>query len=146
MKLPIACEQIAIDLQRILQVLLNYLANAIKFTPEGGTITLNTRLASCLDEAQTLPLGDADQSFPTDPTSQFIVLSVRDTGIGIPLNQQHLLFQMFQQIDGGFYRSQEGTGLGLVLSKRLVGLHKGRVSFSSTPEIGSTFSAWLPLV
>lgn len=147
---PIACEQIKIDRQSILQVLLNYLSNAIEFTPEGGTITLSTRLVFNLEteletEAKVL-LEDAHQLSLVDPVPHFLVLSVSDTGIGIPVEKQHLLFQMFQQIDGARNRSRKGTGLGLALTKRLVELHGGHVSFVSTPRIGSTFSAWLPLL
>lgn len=150
LELPVACEQVAIDRQRILQVLLNYLSNAIKFTPAGGTICLSTRLASNLDEAQTSlvegsDVEGSDRTASSTAASRFVVLSVCDTGIGIPLEQQHLLFQMFQQIDGALNRSHEGTGLGLALTKRLVELHEGKVSFSSTLGTGSTFSAWLPL-
>lgn len=144
LELPMVCESIVVDRQRVLQILLNYLSNAVKFTPEGGNITLKTRLASQLEaQAQCLPVETIhlDSSLESD----FLVLSVSDTGIGIAPEHQHLLFQTFQQISGAINRQYEGTGLGLALTKRLVELHGGRVSFASTPEVGSTFSAWLPL-
>jgi PAS domain S-box-containing protein len=143
---PIACEKIEIDHQRILQVLLNYLSNAIKFTPEGGTITLSTRLVSNLEEEAKELMEDIQPPASGLPVSYFLVLSVSDTGIGIPVEQQHLLFQMFQQVEGTCNRSHEGMGLGLALTKRLVELHGGQVSFVSKPGVGSTFSAWLPLL
>jgi PAS domain S-box-containing protein len=144
LELPIACEYVTVDRQRILQVLLNYLSNAIKFTPEGGTIILRTRLASDLEIED--PIGAVDRALQPTLASRFVVLSVCDTGIGIPVEKQHLLFQMFQQIDGAFDRAHPGTGLGLALTKRLVELHGGKISFTSTPNEGSTFSAWLPLL
>lgn len=144
LELPIAIESIVVDRQRVLQILLNYLSNAVKFTPEGGTLTLSTRLSSSLElEAQ---MGAIDQSsLSTRSTPCFLVLSVSDTGIGIPLEKQHLLFQTFQQISGAFNRQDGGTGLGLALNRRLAELHGGTVSFTSTPGVGSTFSVWLPL-
>nr|WP_290227783.1 PAS domain S-box protein [Trichocoleus desertorum] len=145
-ELPVACEFILGDRQRILQILLNYLSNAIKFTPAGGTITLKTQLATAV-ELQSLNVlesgGDAVLSDVS--SSMFVGLSVTDTGMGVSLEDQHLLFQTFQQVDGTTDRQHEGTGLGLALTKRLVELHGGRVSFISTCGVGSTFSAWFPL-
>jgi PAS domain S-box-containing protein len=146
LELPIASEQVTVDRQRILQILLNYLSNAIKFTPEGGTITLCTHLASRSEVETQDPLGERDRPLQPALTSQFVVLSVRDTGIGVPVEKHHLLFQMFQQVDGALDRAHQGTGLGLALTKRLVELHGGKVSVTSAPNQGSTFSAWLPLL
>lgn len=145
--LPVAVESIVVDQQRITQILLNYLANAIKFTPAGGTIILSSRITDGSElEVRTLS-PDRDDVNPacTMPNAPFLVLEVRDTGIGIPLEQQHLLFQAFQQIDDRGSCRAAGSGLGLALSKQLAELHGGRVSFTSIPDIGSTFSLWLPL-
>lgn len=136
---PVAVESAVVDRQRVVQMLLNYLSNAVKFTPEGGRITLGTRLAS-RQELESQTLGQAISS-----TTGFLVLSVEDTGIGIALEQQHLLFQLFQQVDGATNRQYEGTGLGLALTRMLAELHGGVVSVRSTPGQGSTFSVWLPL-
>jgi PAS domain S-box-containing protein len=145
--LPVAVESVVADQQRILQILLNYLSNAVKFTPEGGTITLSSRLASGLELQQdTLPVepeAAAPQIISLD--SGFLVLSVSDTGEGIPLDKQPILFQRFQQIEEESNYHYGGSGLGLVLAKQLAELHGGRVSFRSTLGLGSTFSVWLPL-
>ncbi|MBD2101403.1 PAS domain-containing sensor histidine kinase [Leptolyngbya sp. FACHB-261] len=137
---PLAIESIVVDGQRVLQMLLNYLSNAVKFTPEGGTISLSSRLASFQDlVAQKLPDSRVEEA------PRFLVLSVQDSGIGVAPEDQHLLFQVFQQVDGGVNRRYEGTGLGLALTRLLAELHGGTVSFTSTLGVGSTFSIWLPL-
>jgi len=144
--LPMAVESIVVDQQRVLQILLNFLSNAVKFTPLGGTVTLKSRVASREQlEANTLPVEEnLASSWVTFDTS-FLVIEVDDTGVGIPPEQQHLLFQAFQQFDIMNHPQNMGSGLGLALSKQLAELHGGRVSFSSTMGIGSTFSVWLPL-
>ncbi len=145
--LPVAVESIVVDQQRIIQILLNYLSNAVKFTPAGGTITINSRLASGQElERVTLPPATNDgapQCVP--PDASFLVLEVSDTGTGISPDKQHLLFQLFQQLDVVSERKYEGTGLGLSLAKQLAELHGGRVSFCSTLGCGSTFAVWLPV-
>ena len=109
------------DPRRVSQILLNLLSNAIKFTPEGGQVTLRFGVKH--------------------NTAMF---QVEDTGIGIPENQRHLLFQKFQQLDSSLTRTYEGTGLGLALTKQLVELHRGRIEVNSTVGVGSTFTVWLP--
>ena len=145
--LPVAVESIVADQQRILQILLNYLVNAVKFTPEGGSITLSSRLASGLElKETTLSVENPERLVPQITIdSDFLVLSVSDTGLGIPLEKQSILFQRFQQIDNTNDPQYNGSGLGLALSKQLAELHDGRVSFTSNWGIGSTFSVWLPL-
>ncbi|MBW4691558.1 MAG: PAS domain S-box protein [Lyngbya sp. HA4199-MV5] len=145
--LPLAVESIMVDKQRVVQILLNYLSNAVKFTPEGGTITISSRLASGLElETNTLPsIATENTSSGTAPDNDFLVLEVTDTGIGIAPEKQHLLFQSFQQLDVDSDRKYEGSGLGLSLTKQLAELHGGRVSVHSTVGNGSTFSVWLPI-
>ena len=145
--LPVAVESIVVDPQRVLQILLNYLVNAVKFTPEGGSITLSSRLASGLElKKTTLPVENPERIVPQITIdSDFLVLSVSDTGLGIPLEKQSILFQRFQQIDSMNDPQYNGSGLGLALSKQLAELHDGRVSFTSNWGVGSTFSVWLPL-
>lgn len=146
LELPLVCELMFGDRQRILQVLLNYLSNAIKFTADGGTITLRTEILSKTELQNRNPL-EVDVDTPPSLIfgARFLGLSVIDTGIGISATEHHLLFQTFQQVDGADNRQHGGTGLGLALTKRLVELHGGQVSFISMPGVGSTFSAWFPL-
>jgi signal transduction histidine kinase len=108
------------DRERILQVLANLLGNAVKFTPEGGTVEVSTRL-----EARE------------------VHVSVRDTGPGIPLEEQPLLFQRHWQSRG---TAHHGSGLGLYIARGLVEAHGGRLWVDSTPGAGSTFTFTLPLV
>jgi PAS domain S-box-containing protein len=138
---PVVEETILVDRGRVAQMLLNYLHNAIESTPAGGSIILRTRIAS-LDELKLEALSpNVVLEVPC-----FLVLSVSDTGTGVPSDQQHLLFQSFQQLDGASNRVHEGIGLGLFLTRALAELHGGTVSFASTAEKGSVFSIWLPFV
>ncbi|MFM7405919.1 MAG: ATP-binding protein [Cuspidothrix sp.] len=109
------------DVNRIEQIIWNLLTNAIKFTPEGGTITLRIWIE--------------------DNTAIF---QIEDTGIGIPEEKLPLLFEKFQQLDTPYRRRYEGTGLGLALTKQLVELHRGRIEVESTVGLGSIFTVWIP--
>jgi CheY-like chemotaxis protein len=109
------------DPLRLGQVLSNLLNNAIKFT-EAGEVVVSMKLLNRLDDVVTL---------------QF---SVRDTGIGMTLEQQAKLFKSFSQTDASTTRQYGGTGLGLAISKRLVELMGGRIWVESKPGEGSTFS------
>jgi PAS domain S-box-containing protein len=113
-----------IDPGRVKQVLYNYLSNAIKFTGEGGRVTI--RVA------------------PEGP--DMFRLEVEDTGIGISDSDLSKLFVQFEQLDAGAAKTQQGTGLGLALTKRIVEAHGGRVEVRSVLGSGSTFSAILPRV
>jgi signal transduction histidine kinase/CheY-like chemotaxis protein len=123
------CHEIAADLPtieadrtRVRQILLNLLSNAAKFTDE-GTITVQV----VRQERQVL-------------------ISVRDTGIGISPEHQALIFEEFRQVEGASNRRYEGTGLGLAICRRLIELHGGRIWLESQPGTGSTFSFTLPFV
>ncbi|WP_341526367.1 GAF domain-containing sensor histidine kinase [Nostoc sp. UHCC 0302] len=109
------------DAERVEQIILNLLTNAVKFTPEGGNVILRL--------------------WVEDDTAVF---QVEDTGIGIPEEQLPLLFEKFQQLDTPYRRRYEGTGLGLALTKQLVELHRGRIEVESTVGIGSIFTVWIP--
>jgi PAS domain S-box-containing protein len=113
---------IRVDPGRIKQVLYNLIANAIKFTPSGGTVRLAAR---------------AEQSE--------LIVTVSDTGIGIAREDLPRLFREFEQLAQSSGVRPEGTGLGLALTRRLVELHGGRVEVESEPGCGSTFSVRLPL-
>lgn len=114
-------ETIVADELRMRQMLANLLSNALKFTEDSGEFGLTV-----------------------EEWHGWIAFSVWDTGIGIPHNQQHLIFQKFQQLEHPLTRQFEGTGLGLVLTQRLARLHGGDVTFTSTEGRGSTFTLLLP--
>jgi PAS domain S-box-containing protein len=116
-------ELVTVDALKLKQVLLNFVGNAIKFTPEGGRISLRARCQG----------------------SDAFRLEVEDTGPGIPTDQIDKLFVEFQQLESGLVRGQEGTGLGLALCKRIVEAQGGSVGVSSMPGHGSVFYAVLPL-
>jgi two-component system, sensor histidine kinase and response regulator len=109
------------DSGRVEQIIWNLLTNAIKFTPEGGSVTLRLWV-----EENTA------------------VFQVEDTGIGIPEEKLPLLFEKFQQLDTPYRRRYEGTGVGLALTKQLVELHRGRIEVESTVGMGSIFTVWIP--
>ncbi|MEO0456140.1 MAG: PAS domain S-box protein [Cyanobacteria bacterium P01_A01_bin.114] len=126
-----------VDERRIRQVLINLLDNAVKFTPEGGQITLDV---SC----QQRPAADAPSaSEPAVPTT-YLRIAVIDTGIGIAPDHIDSLFQPFVQIDSALNRQYTGTGLGLVLVKCIVELHGGQVEITSQVGVGSCVTIELP--
>jgi signal transduction histidine kinase/CheY-like chemotaxis protein len=110
------------DDQRLAQVITNLLGNAVKFTPENGSIKLDTKFLS--EERSTCVL-------------QF---SVKDTGIGISEEQKKRLFHSFQQAESSTARKFGGTGLGLAISKNIVEMMGGTIWVESEPEKGSTFA------
>ncbi|HEY2707013.1 MAG TPA: ATP-binding protein [Caulobacteraceae bacterium] len=114
------------DYRALKQVLLNLLSNAVKFTPRGGGIVLAA-------ESQPDALGDR------------IKISVTDTGIGIAEQDLARLARPFEQIESQQSKTQQGTGLGLALSKSLVELHGGTLEIESQPGIGTTVSFLLPV-
>jgi PAS domain S-box-containing protein len=114
---------ITVDGRRLMQVLLNLLNNAIKFTPEGGVVELKVS-------------GDVGR--------ETVTFLVRDNGIGIAAADLPRLFQPFVQLDSRLSRRYQGAGLGLALVYRLVKLHGGSVSVISEPEQGSSFFVALP--
>lgn len=113
------------DSVRLKQILLNLLNNAIKFTDEGEV------------ELSVVTL-DAEDG------RNWLQMTVRDTGIGIPKDRMDRLFKSFSQVDASTTRRFGGTGLGLVITQRLVGLMGGRIEVSSTPNLGSEFLIKLP--
>ncbi|HEY9300978.1 MAG TPA: ATP-binding protein, partial [Phormidium sp.] len=109
------------DEMRLRQMLVHLLSNALKFTEVTGQIGLRVSY-----------------------WEGWIAFTIWDTGIGIPEDKQHLIFQKFQQLENPLTRQFEGTGLGLVLTQRLARLHGGDVSFTSKPGSGSEFTLLLP--
>jgi two-component system cell cycle sensor histidine kinase PleC len=109
------------DRRRLFQVALNLLSNAIKFTPDCGRIRVRVRRAG----------GSVE-------------VLVEDNGIGIAVGDQARIFNEFTQLDSGVNRANQGTGLGLALTRRLLELMNGTVKVQSTPGSGSVFTVALP--
>ncbi len=126
---------------RVRQVLINLLSNASKFTPEAGQI----RLAVVRTRAPLPVPGDGADGGPRLLSRDAIWVSVSDTGIGIRAEDTAKLFQEFSQVDSSHSRHEQGTGLGLALSKRFVELHGGAIGAESIFGRGSTFWFILPV-
>lgn len=115
--------QVWIDSDRILQTMINLLGNAVKFSPAGSTVWLETTVQE-----------------------SFAIVSVRDQGRGIPTDKLDAVFEQFEQVDASDSREKGGTGLGLPICRGIVQQHGGRIWVESILGRGSTFSFTLPLV
>ncbi|MEL7598065.1 MAG: ATP-binding protein, partial [Clostridiaceae bacterium] len=112
---------LACDPDKIERIMLNLLSNAVKFTKPGGKIFVNI-----FDKGQ------------------YIIISVRDTGIGILEEKQKQIFERFMQIDKSLSRVSEGSGIGLALVKSIVEMHEGNIYVNSELEKGTEFIIELP--
>jgi PAS domain S-box-containing protein len=121
------------DEARVRQVLINLLANAVKFTEPGGLVTVSAGTAA-RPSPDARVTGDGPWAY----------VRVEDTGGGIPPEQLESVFEPFVQADMRRTRRHGGTGLGLTISRRLARLMGGDLTARSTPGLGSTFSLWLP--
>ena len=110
------------DKRALKQVLINLLTNAVKFTPEGGTVTLRT-------------MGSPDS----------LRINIEDTGIGIPEKDIEKLGRPFEQVENQMTKSRSGSGLGLAISRSLVELHGGMFSIESKQDAGTKVSFTLPV-
>ena len=117
------------DEQRLSQVITNLMGNAVKFTPDEGTISLIIRRL------------EADKNSGSEVSNDVCRLQfeVKDTGIGIPKEQQSTLFKPFSQADGSISRKYGGTGLGLAISKRIIELLNGKIYIESAAGKGTSF-------
>jgi signal transduction histidine kinase len=138
------------DERKLKQILYNLLSNAMKFTPEGGTVTLSARVLSSGNGQWINRQGQAFSLFlateePLMRGKELIDISVQDTGGGIKREDLERIFRAFEQGDNSARRRYQGTGLGLSLTKRLVELHGGRIWAESAGEgTGSTFRLFIP--
>ncbi|WP_271254941.1 PAS domain S-box protein [Pseudanabaena sp. Chao 1811] len=130
-QIPSTPLSICVDELRIRQALINLLTNAVKFTPDGGSVTLAVTTIHHIENLDETP-------------QDFIDFSVIDTGIGIDQKDMGKLFQTFVQIDSDLNRKYTGTGLGLALVKRISELHHGKVMLESKINEGSKFTIRLP--
>lgn len=116
------------DQQQIRRVLINLLSNAIKYTPAGGTVTLSVCVCGPNDECGV----------------EGMLLTVEDTGIGIPAEKLEKVLEAFEQVENSFTRTRAGTGLGLALTKAMVEAHGGRLWLESELGKGTKAHALLP--
>jgi len=131
-EIPPNLPAINLDERRIRQVLINLLNNAVKFTPNGGKISLKVNYIPLIAHVGTM-------------TCDTIEMCIIDTGIGIAPDQIKRLFQPFVQVESALNRNYEGSGLGLALVKRLVELHGGEVRLTSELGVGSCFTIAIPI-
>ncbi|HEX7618782.1 MAG TPA: PAS domain S-box protein [Verrucomicrobiae bacterium] len=117
------------DEAKFKQVMYNLLSNAIKFTPDGGKVFVTASVQNA------------------NGSGSFLQIAVTDTGIGIKANDQERVFKEFEQVDSSYGRQQQGTGLGLSLTKRLIEMHGGRIWVESegVEGKGSTFTFLIPI-
>jgi PAS domain S-box-containing protein len=139
---PTSPQTLQLDNDRMTQVFVNLLANAVKFTPQGGHITVRT------STEQTISATGTEAALPhIQAVSPHIHIAITDTGVGIPSEDVPRLFEKFfrarQRDESG--TEIRGTGLGLAIAKQIVEQHGGRITAKSTLGVGSTFTVILPL-
>jgi signal transduction histidine kinase len=133
--------QLQADPVRLRQILLNLAGNALKFTPEHGSVRLCAVPSELtLNGEEDVDVGAALMMAP-EPAIEF---RITDTGIGIAEDQVGKIFDAFYQVDGSSTREYGGAGLGLAIAKNLVEAHHGTIRVESTPQHGSTFFVTLP--
>ncbi len=132
---------VLIDDERIEQVVLNLLNNALKFTPAGGTITVRSR---CAGRGTHVSARETEELSKMNG-QQAVLVAVSDTGIGIPQPEQERVFERFYKVDRARTRNRGGTGLGLAIAKHVVERHAGQIWAESEEGRGSTFCFLLPV-
>ncbi len=131
-EVPASLPQVSVDQQLFMQVLVNLIDNAIKYTPDSGTITVSAEICtSDAFEGSNIPAKE-------------IIVEIKDTGIGIPMESQSRVFERFYRVDKGRAREMGGTGLGLAITKHIVLRHNGRIWLESSLGEGSVFHVAIP--
>ncbi len=129
-ELDAACPELEADRDRIEQILINLLNNALQYTPEGGKIRIST-------SGNTQTLGQL--------AGQFALVEIRDSGSGIPPDALPHIFERFYRVDRSRSREEGGTGLGLAIARKLAEAHGGTLIAANIPEGGALFRLSLPL-
>jgi signal transduction histidine kinase len=137
--LPPALPSVRGDKQRLSQVLINLLSNALRYTPAGGHVTVSAMQVS--GDGQ---IGDSTAENGRQSTSPMLLMSVADTGQGIPEEDLSLIFERFYRADKSRARSSGGSGLGLAIARKIVEAHGGRIWVEALADQGSTFHFTLP--
>ena len=132
-EIPDELPEVNIDQQLFMQIFVNLIDNAIKYTPDGGTITVSAE-TDISDVFDGLGMNVAE-----------VILHVKDTGIGIPMESQSRVFERFYRVDKGRAQEMGGTGLGLAIAKHTVLRHNGRIWLDSVLGQGSVFHVAVPL-
>lgn len=127
-KIPEDIPEVSVDSQLFMQVFVNLIDNAVKYTPDGGVIGVSAEI----------PETDNDQT-------NEVIVHVKDTGIGIPLESQPRVFERFYRVDKGRARKMGGTGLGLAIVKHILRCHDGRIWLDSELGQGTVFHFSLPV-
>jgi two-component system sensor histidine kinase BarA len=136
---PEAQCELAGDAERLRQVFVNLVDNAVKFTPKAGTVTVRVRITE--DPSQ----GDDDEGVALlAPVRRAVEVAVSDTGIGIPSSERARVFDAFYQVDSSSTREYGGTGLGLSIVKRIIDAHGGTVNIHGNEPTGTVFVVTLP--
>ena len=132
-EIPESLPKVNVDQQLFMQVFVNLIDNAIKYTPDGGTISVSaeSHTSEAFEEANI--------------TSEELIVRVQDTGIGIPMESQSRVFERFYRVDKGRAREMGGTGLGLAIAKHIVLCHDGQIWLESSLGEGSTFYVVIPV-
>ena len=135
-----------LDMRKTKQIVYNLLANAVKFSASSGNVTLGAQRVM-RQQVGLLPGRWPVHGFALHASdfTEFLELSVTDSGIGISQDDMSKLFQAFRQIDSTLARKFEGTGLGLAMVKQLAELHGGTVAVASAEGQGARFAVWLPI-
>jgi signal transduction histidine kinase len=126
------------DRRRVKQIVINLVSNAVKFSPNGGVVTIAVGEATQARAADAMPGFGAGMRMSLPPGAnfqRFVELSVTDGGIGIAADDLHRLFTPFSQVASALTHNSEGTGLGLLMVHRLAELHGGAVAVTSEPSM-----------